>query len=207
VTWASFLTRASVCWTRGAAWRATPTRCSKRVTPRTSPQSKTISFAGPGPSKATRAFASCCWIETRPWSRVSASPINFLRARSIPSPWLSLSSPSSGGRPRDVVGTLDYLVNYVAQSRDWRVARVHTARELSASVNTNWSTPCTPLPAKTSNFKSPTTPHFSAASSSRSATFALTHQPRVDWAHCTTRSPPVETSNPLYNETIKKRNT
>jgi F-type H+-transporting ATPase subunit delta len=36
-----------------------------------------------------------------------------------------------GGRPRDVVGTLDYLVNYVAQSRDWRVARVRTARELS----------------------------------------------------------------------------
>jgi F-type H+-transporting ATPase subunit delta len=37
-----------------------------------------------------------------------------------------------GGRPRDVVGTLDYLVNYVAHSRDWRVARVHTARALSA---------------------------------------------------------------------------
>jgi F0F1-type ATP synthase delta subunit len=37
-----------------------------------------------------------------------------------------------GGRPRDVVGTLDYLVNYVAHSRDWRVARVRTARELSA---------------------------------------------------------------------------
>ena len=36
-----------------------------------------------------------------------------------------------GGRPRDVVGTLDYLVNYVALSRDWRVARVHTARALS----------------------------------------------------------------------------
>ena len=36
-----------------------------------------------------------------------------------------------GGRPRDVVGTLDYLVNYVAQSRDWRIARVYTARELS----------------------------------------------------------------------------
>lgn len=35
-----------------------------------------------------------------------------------------------GGRPRDVVGTLDYLVNYVAQARDWRVARVHTARAL-----------------------------------------------------------------------------
>jgi F-type H+-transporting ATPase subunit delta len=35
-----------------------------------------------------------------------------------------------GGRPRDVVGTLDYLVDYVARSRDWRVARVHAARVL-----------------------------------------------------------------------------
>ena len=38
-----------------------------------------------------------------------------------------------GGRPRDVVGTLDHLVDYVAQARDWRVARVHTARALDAS--------------------------------------------------------------------------
>lgn len=38
-----------------------------------------------------------------------------------------------GGRPRDVVGTLDFLVDYVAQSRDWRVARVFTARALDAS--------------------------------------------------------------------------
>lgn len=35
-----------------------------------------------------------------------------------------------GGRSRDVVGTLDFLVDYVAQARDWRVARVHTARAL-----------------------------------------------------------------------------
>jgi len=35
-----------------------------------------------------------------------------------------------GGRPRDVVGTLDYLVDYVAQTRDWRIARVHSARGL-----------------------------------------------------------------------------
>ena len=80
------------------------------------------------------AFATCCWTATRPWRRVSVSPINFSRARSIPSRWPSRSSPSSGGRPRDVVGTLDYLVDYVAQSRDWRVARVHTARELNADV-------------------------------------------------------------------------
>jgi F0F1-type ATP synthase delta subunit len=38
-----------------------------------------------------------------------------------------------GGRPRDVVGTLDYLVDYVAHARDWRVARVHTARALNAT--------------------------------------------------------------------------
>ena len=37
-----------------------------------------------------------------------------------------------GGRPRDVVGTLDFLVDYVARARDWRVARVHTARPLDA---------------------------------------------------------------------------
>jgi F0F1-type ATP synthase delta subunit len=39
-----------------------------------------------------------------------------------------------GGRPRDVVGTLDYLVDYVARSRDWRVARVHAARALDTSI-------------------------------------------------------------------------
>jgi F-type H+-transporting ATPase subunit delta len=35
-----------------------------------------------------------------------------------------------GGRPRDVVGTLDYLVDYIARARDWRVARVWSARAL-----------------------------------------------------------------------------
>ncbi len=35
-----------------------------------------------------------------------------------------------GGRPRDVVGTLDYLVDYIAAARQWRVARVWSAREL-----------------------------------------------------------------------------
>ncbi len=39
----------------------------------------------------------------------------------------------AGGRPRDVVGTLDFLVDYVAAARDWRVARVHTARALDAA--------------------------------------------------------------------------
>jgi F-type H+-transporting ATPase subunit delta len=38
-----------------------------------------------------------------------------------------------GGRPRDVVGTLDFLVDYVAKARNWRVARVYTARALDES--------------------------------------------------------------------------
>jgi F-type H+-transporting ATPase subunit delta len=35
-----------------------------------------------------------------------------------------------GGRPRDLVGTLDYLVDYVARARNWRVARVRAAQAL-----------------------------------------------------------------------------
>jgi F-type H+-transporting ATPase subunit delta len=39
-----------------------------------------------------------------------------------------------GGRPRDVVGTLDYLVDYVARAHDWRVARVHAALPLEGTA-------------------------------------------------------------------------
>ena len=45
-----------------------------------------------------------------------------------------------GGRPRDVVGTLDFLVDHVARARDWRVARVHSARGLASSVRDALST-------------------------------------------------------------------
>jgi F-type H+-transporting ATPase subunit delta len=41
-----------------------------------------------------------------------------------------------GGRPRDVVGTLDFLVDYVARARDWRVARVRSARDLDEMSRT-----------------------------------------------------------------------
>jgi F-type H+-transporting ATPase subunit delta len=53
-----------------------------------------------------------------------------------------------GGRPRDVVGTLDYLVNYVAQSRDWRVARVHTARSLTDENQSELASSLTALTGK-----------------------------------------------------------
>jgi F-type H+-transporting ATPase subunit delta len=35
-----------------------------------------------------------------------------------------------GGRARDVVGTLDYLVDYVANARNWRVGRVWSVRTI-----------------------------------------------------------------------------
>jgi len=37
-----------------------------------------------------------------------------------------------GGRARDSVGTLDFLVDFVARARDWRVARVFSARALDS---------------------------------------------------------------------------
>lgn len=40
------------------------------------------------------------------------------------------------GRARDIVGTLDHCVDYVARARDWRIARVHAARGLDAADET-----------------------------------------------------------------------
>jgi F-type H+-transporting ATPase subunit delta len=39
----------------------------------------------------------------------------------------------AGGRARDIVGTIDWLVDLTARARGWRVAKVKTARELNES--------------------------------------------------------------------------
>jgi F-type H+-transporting ATPase subunit delta len=39
-----------------------------------------------------------------------------------------------GGRPRDLVGTLQWLVDRVAEERGWRVARVHSARGIDEAT-------------------------------------------------------------------------
>ena len=54
----------------------------------------------------------------------------LLKGKVVQPAWELARFVLEGGRPRDVVGTLDYLVDYVAKVRDWRVARVHTARPL-----------------------------------------------------------------------------
>ena len=80
---------------------------------------------------ATTNCAGCCSTATLPLeSRIGDRQRAARRARS-PDVTLRLARfVIEGGRPRDVVGTLDYLVDYVAKARDWRVARVHTARPL-----------------------------------------------------------------------------
>ena len=63
---------------------------------------------------------------SREWTRCARCS-----AEKVDSVTLALASfVITGGRARDVVGTLDFLVDYVARARDWRVARVHTARPL-----------------------------------------------------------------------------
>ncbi len=44
-----------------------------------------------------------------------------------------------GGRPRDVVGTLDWLVEQVANARGWRVARVRAGQEVDAEEHRSLS--------------------------------------------------------------------
>ena len=103
-----------------------------------------------------------------------------------------------GGRSRDVVGTLDYLVDYVAKARDWRVARVHTARPLDdAEPRRPRRVALARSPARTSNSRSPTAPSCSAASWSRSATCASTRRRAGASARCATPSRPATCTNRL----------
>jgi len=53
-----------------------------------------------------------------------------------------------GGRPRDVVGTLDFLTNHVAEARNWRVARVRTARALDETSRAQLVSSLTSLTGK-----------------------------------------------------------
>ena len=109
---------------------ASPTPCSMTSTRRTSTRSKTNSFAGRAPSRATSNCDGCCSTATPTSSRASA-PSQALLGDKVDAVTLALARfVIAGGRARDVVGTLDYLVDYVAKARDWRVARVHTARPL-----------------------------------------------------------------------------
>ena len=52
------------------------------------------------------------------------------------------------GRARDIVGTLDFVVDYVAKSRDWRVARILSARPLDADTEAQLATALAALTGK-----------------------------------------------------------
>lgn len=56
----------------------------------------------------------------------------LLRGKATPAAVSLIDYTITGGRPRDFVGTLDYLVVQTAKARGWRVARVRAAREVDA---------------------------------------------------------------------------
>ncbi len=91
---------------------------------------KTTSFAGRAPWKANEALRRLLLDRDAPLAERLGITNQLLEGK-VNDVALALARFAIvGGRPRDVVGTLDYLVNYVAQARDWRVARVHSARAL-----------------------------------------------------------------------------
>jgi F-type H+-transporting ATPase subunit delta len=45
----------------------------------------------------------------------------------------------TGGRARDIVGTLDFLVELTAQARGWRIARVRAAAPIDGTQRTELS--------------------------------------------------------------------
>ena len=64
---------------------------------------------------------------TSTWRRGGASSPHLLQGKVSP-PALSLARYAvTGGRARDIVGTLDFLVELAAQARGWRIARVRAA--------------------------------------------------------------------------------
>src|SRR5665213_2247329 len=92
-----------------------------------------------------------------------------------------------GGRARDVVGTLDYLVDYVAKARDpW----------MSRAGRTSWRR-SPRSPARVSNCRLLTAPNCWGACSSRSATFDSTRRRARASALCVTPSRRVTCMNRL----------
>ena len=75
-------------------------------------------------------FDGSSWTATHRSRHAWATDAQLLEGKVTPSRCALARFVIEGGRPRDVVGTLDFLVDYVAKARDWRVARVHTARPL-----------------------------------------------------------------------------
>jgi F-type H+-transporting ATPase subunit delta len=57
---------------------------------------------------------------------------DLLRGRAHTSTVRLVGYAVTGGRPRDIVGTLDWLVEQTAMARGWRVARVRAGQEVDA---------------------------------------------------------------------------
>ena len=174
---------------------------SMTSTPRTSRRSKTISFAGRAPSKATTGFAICSSTATPP-SKSRLGLTDQLLEGKVDPVTLALARFTDRGRssprrrrdprlPRELRRPVARLA---------RRARAHRARPLLRHPARPGRLTARAHRQRASNSRSPTTPPCSVASSSRSATCASTPPPRAASAPCTTRWPrPAATSNPLSN--------
>ena len=64
--------------------------------------------------------------------------VTELLQRKIPAASLSLARYAvTGGRARDIVGTLDFMVELTAQARGWRIARVRAAAPIDDAQRTD----------------------------------------------------------------------
>ena len=82
-----------------------------------------------------------------------------------------------GGRPRDLLGTLDWLVDRVAAERGWRVARVRTARPMDDETIERLTTTLRALVGRPVELEIDPQPELLAACSWRWATCASTPPP------------------------------
>ena len=119
-----------------AGRRASPRRCTRTCPPPSSSRSRTTSSASPGSSPPRRPSAPRCPTATSTWRHARAWSRSCWRAR-CRRPRLALVRYAvTGGRARDFVGTLDFLVELTAQARGWRIARVRAAAPIDDAQRT-----------------------------------------------------------------------
>ena len=128
---------------------------------------------GQPPACATPSATATC---PSPCARTSSA--DLLEGKALPATVRLAAYATRGGRARDIVATLDTLVEDAARARGWRVARVPGRRRRSTTPSSATSARRWPTsPATRSTCRSPWSPTCWAASSSRSATCWWTPAP------------------------------
>ena len=127
---------ASACCSPASGSAATPRRCTRTCPPPSSSRSRTTCSASPASWTRRRPCVLRSPIAIWTWRRAKGWSPNCSRAK-CRRPRLALARYAvTGGRARDIVGTLDYLVELTAQARGWRIARVRAAAPIDDAQRT-----------------------------------------------------------------------